>query len=43
MYFTEQLFLKNTILRGSTQPAFTCSNSTVETLEQDVQFVQSQQ
>ena len=31
-YFTEQLFLK---------VAFTCSNSTAETLEQDVQSVQS--
>ena len=27
----------------TTQPAFTCSNLTIETLEQDVRYVQSKQ
>ena len=40
---TEQLLLKIPIFRGSAQLAFTCSYSTVETLEQDVQSIQSQQ
>ena len=40
---TEQLLLKIPIFRGSAQLAFTCSHSTVETLEQDVQSIQSQQ
>ena len=35
------LFITTQFIRITTQPAFTCSKVTMETLEQDVKYVQS--
>ena len=36
-----RLWKASSILLGTSQPAFTCSNLTIETLEQGVKYVQS--
>ena len=35
------LFIRSQFIRITTQPAFTCSKVTMETLEQDLKYVQS--
>ena len=41
--FSNLVFTENQLLHRYPQPTFTCSNSTVETVEKGVKFVKSSQ